>query len=504
MTNAPRSLLWIIAIYCFSVLTLFHATAWSMVSTWSRSETYTHGFLIVPISLWLIWRQRAMFASLPTDRSYLAFALLICSILGWIVSSLVDVLVLQHLALICILVFGVLSIVGHTWGRLLAFPLGYLFLAVPMGEDLIPPLMEFTASSTVWLIQQTGIPVYREGLFFSLPSGNWSVIEACSGSRYLIASVTLGLLYAHLSYRSLSRKTVFVIASIIVPIAANSLRAYIIVMLGHLSDMKIATGVDHLIYGWVFFGLVIFLLFWIGSFWRDSDGFTELPENFSGAVEKVYSPSRALIWMLVLLLFVGLGQVVVKRVNSSSPVISSSPLVSPVSTPEWLKTSDISWDWAPINLASDRKIAQFYKSGEQTTALYLYQYLNQKQGAELVGSSNKFVVLKGGWKIASKVRSEITVGGYSADVDQVHLRSGSQELFVWSWYRIGKRYTANTYVAKALEALERFKPEPGGSARIVIATSATDWSVAQSTLSSFLESNLPAIESTLDSGIGGL
>ncbi len=47
---------------------------------------------------------------------------------------------------------------------------------------------------------------------------------------------------------------------------ANTLRAYIIVMLGHFSDMKVATGADHLIYGWVFFGLVMFLLFWIGGF----------------------------------------------------------------------------------------------------------------------------------------------------------------------------------------------------------------------------------------------
>src|SRR5205823_2344152 len=42
-----------------------------------------------------------------------------------------------------------------------------------------------------------------------------------------------------------------------------------IVMIGHLSGMELATGVDHIIYGWLFFGLVMFIMFWVGSFWRE-------------------------------------------------------------------------------------------------------------------------------------------------------------------------------------------------------------------------------------------
>ena len=36
-----------------SILTLYRDTAWSMVDIWSRSETFTHGFLVPPIVLWL-------------------------------------------------------------------------------------------------------------------------------------------------------------------------------------------------------------------------------------------------------------------------------------------------------------------------------------------------------------------------------------------------------------------------------------------------------------------
>src|SRR6185436_6553542 len=69
--------------------------------------------------------------------------------------------------------------------------------------------------------------------------------------------------------RSLARRVAFVAASMVVPIVANWLRAYMIVMIGHLSGMKYAVGVDHLIYGWVFFGVVMALLFWVGSHWRE-------------------------------------------------------------------------------------------------------------------------------------------------------------------------------------------------------------------------------------------
>jgi exosortase/archaeosortase family protein len=83
--------------------------------------------------------------------------------------------------------------------------------------------------------------------------------------------VTVGVLFAYLSYRQRWKQVLFVVASVVVPILANWLRAYMIVMIGHLSDMKFAAGVDHIIYGWVFFGVVMLLLFWIGSFWRDDD-----------------------------------------------------------------------------------------------------------------------------------------------------------------------------------------------------------------------------------------
>lgn len=251
------------------ILIIFYDVTESIVSTWIRSETYAHGFLIFPFSFYMIWKKRA---SLYDLTHYPEFKwLMVLSLLGfgWLLGSLSSVLVVKQFALVSMIPIVVCALMGFRFAWSIAFPLAYLFFAIPVGESLIPPLIDFTADFTVGALQLTGIPVYREGSFFSIPSGNWSVVEACSGLRYLIASVTLGTLYAYLTYTRWLKRLIFIIFAIIVPIIANGLRAYLIVITGHLSDMKLAVGVDHLICGWVFFGLVMLLLFWIGSFWRE-------------------------------------------------------------------------------------------------------------------------------------------------------------------------------------------------------------------------------------------
>src|SRR5687768_1518128 len=254
-----------------AILLGYHETTWSMISTWGRSDTFAHGFLIFPFSAYLIWGQRKRLTALSSQPNPMALLALAGLGFSWLLATLASVQVFAQFLMIAMIPVSVWAILGNRIVTALAFPLAYLLLAVPFGDALIPPLIDFTADFTVTALQLTGIPVYREGSFFTIPSGNWSVVEACSGLRYLIASFTLGALYAYLTYRSIKRRLVFIALSLIVPIVANGIRAYLIVMTGHLSDMQLAVGIDHLVYGWVFFGFVMLVLFWIGSFWREDE-----------------------------------------------------------------------------------------------------------------------------------------------------------------------------------------------------------------------------------------
>ena len=115
----------------------------------------------------------------------------------------------------------------YRWRVRFAFPLLFLFFCVPFGEFIMPRLMQWTADITV--MGCAPCPVFRcirKGLQFVIPSGHWSVVEACSGIRYLIASVCVGVLFAYLNYNSWKRRVLFVIAAAaMVPLVANWLRA---------------------------------------------------------------------------------------------------------------------------------------------------------------------------------------------------------------------------------------------------------------------------------------
>ena len=202
-------------------LGLFWPTAWSMVETWWQRETFTHGFLVVPITLWLIWHRRRHLAAVVPTASWFGYAAFLMAALGWLAGYLADVRVVAQFGLIGMLVGGIWATLGDQAVRQMIFPLGFLFFAVPVGEALIPPLMEFTADFTVGMLRLTGIPVYRDGLFFSIPSGNWSVVEGCSGVRYVIASLTLGVIYAYLTYQSWWRRLIFILASALVPVQVS-------------------------------------------------------------------------------------------------------------------------------------------------------------------------------------------------------------------------------------------------------------------------------------------
>lgn len=253
------------------ILLLHRDTAATMVSIWLRSETFAHAILVPPISLWLIWRQRERLAALtPSPQPWLLLPLAGAAVL-WLLADLVVVNAAAQFALVFMLILAVPAVLGLQVTGVILFPLLFLLFSVPFGEFMLPAMMEWTADFVVMSLQLTGVPVFREGLHFVIPSGNWSVIDECSGVRYLMASFMVGAMFAYLNYRSYRKRAVFMLVSIAVPIVANWLRAYFIVMLAHLSGNKLATGVDHILYGWVFFGVIILIMFVVGSRWSEPD-----------------------------------------------------------------------------------------------------------------------------------------------------------------------------------------------------------------------------------------
>ncbi len=476
-------------------------TAAGMVSIWARSDTFMHGFVIAPFALWLVLRLRDRIATLAPKPAYSALPLVAAAGLAWSAGSLAVVDVVSQFALVAMLVLAVPSLMGWKVTRMLMFPLGFLFFMVPFGEFLLPPLMTWTADFTVAAVRASGVPVYQDGLEFVLPSGRWSVVEACSGVRYLIASVVVGSLYAYLSYRSAWRRATFVAASIVVPIVANWIRAYLIVMLGHLSNNTIAVGVDHLIYGWIFFGVVLLLLFWVGSLWReDISGPAATPAPAVAIAEGVWGWTAALPALGAFAVLVAIWPLAVHEFarNDDANVPDLAAIEAP---PSWTMASGTRLpDWTPRFVGAPATSRTTYRRGENEVGLYIAYYRNQRKGHEVVSSANALVASddpRYRVRVATLAKPQLARG--PAEVrEAVIVSADGTQLVTWRWYWAGGRTTTSDIVAKILGLWERLRGHGDDGAIIIVSTPAATVQEARKVLASFVEDAYPGLALALE------
>ena len=431
---------------------LFLDTTLSMMNVWIVNETFTHGFLIFPISIWMIWKKRALINRVSFLPSPIPLLAILPLLLVWLLSVIIDVKSVQQLSMIALLPPLIWALCGLSVLRMILFPLFYLFFAVPIGQGLIPPLMEFTATFTVRMIELSGIPIYRDGLYFTLPSGNWSVVEECSGVRYLIASLALGTIYSYVSYTRFHKRLIFFLLAIIVPIIANGLRAYMIVMIGHFSSMKYAVGADHLLYGWVFFGIVIFIMFYIGSFWWDDPATESTARPVTRLPKAEATPSRWLVPVTLLLLFAGTRGTAYGLLLPPEEILTPDYLRVPSQLQEWYRTEQRAYDWSPKFKNPDEHENIIYSDGSRTVNLDIGFFAYQRQGAEAVSSLNRLTnPYQGEWTLIS---SKPLITG-TQDVREVEIQKAAQKILVWSWYRIGDQPVAKAYKAKLYEGYNK-------------------------------------------------
>ncbi|NTV70727.1 MAG: exosortase A [Azonexaceae bacterium] len=447
----------------------YWGTLEAMAEIWWRSETYTHGLIVPPIAIWLIWRDRQRPAAMQPRATIWAALPLACFVFLWLLGDLTAVNALTQFAVIGLLVMSVMALIGWQASKTLLFPLLFLFFALPIGDFLLPRLMEWTADFTVLALRLSGIPVFREGQNFVIPSGNWSVVEACSGVRYLIASLTVGTLYAYLTYTSLTRRLTFILVSLLVPILANWLRAYMIVMLGHLSGNKLAAGVDHLIYGWIFFGVVIVIMFAIGARWAE-------PVRNPRQVNTLMStnprkPLHSWLIMTALASIVTAGPVYdgILRQSNTDGVIK---LGMPTSTGSWHAESP-GIDWQPRFENPSAELHSAYRTPNTWVGLYIAYYRNQDYDRKLVTSTNVLVTSSDPlWQSIRNRQARASIGESEVAIRESELlkKQGmtDERYIVWQLYWINGHLTTSDIEAKWLTAWSMLTGGGDDSAAVIL------------------------------------
>jgi len=438
--------------------------------------------------LYLVWRRRAQLADVPLAASWLGFVAVVVLSLAWSVARAANVQVAEQLAAVWLVPAVVVAVVGVPAARVIAFPLAYLTFAVPFGEVLIPWLMDWTAAFTVAALKLTGIPVFREGLYFSIPSGDFEVAKACSGIRYLIACSALGILYAYFAYRSWRKRAIFVAVSLVAPIVANGIRAYLIVIIAHLSSMRLAVGADHLVYGWLFFGLLVAVLFWVGNRFEDPRQAADSPAQASAKPHAPLVLAGAAV-LAVALTGVGPYWFAAARADSrAAGRVVGFPMVDGWVGPEGAE---------PIWYASTpgrRELRASYARGAARVELDLFVYDVQVEGVEMVGAAGALLQAGRAQFLESREAEPLPTG---LAPREIVARERAGERVFWYWYVVeGARTTSDSY-AKVLEAWHALVHGAQESVLIVLTTHAHDATDARAALDEFARQALARIEDCL-------
>jgi EpsI family protein len=322
----------------------------------------------------------------------------------------------------------------------------------------------------------------------------------------------VGTLYAYLMYRSNRRRIVFMGVSLLIPLLANWVRAYLIVLLGHLSDNRVATGVDHLIYGWLFFGLVIFLLFAAGLRWSE-------PPAVPGAVP-ASAGTRAPVEGGALhqargTLAVAAGLILVAAMppwfmhdlaRRESTVLPA--LAAPAALAQgWSAVAaDPGAEWKPrLDNPAALVEATYRKDGLPPVALVVAYYRHQ-DGLRKLSDANMLLAQSADkrWSRIAEGRRHLAVAPQSVDLRTAELRRRDElgsgrdsSVSAWQVYWVGGRFTSSDAMAKAYVALDRLLGRGDDAAELVLSVSGTAPAAADQALQSFVDDNFGVIDALL-------
>ncbi|WP_052260642.1 exosortase A [Photobacterium gaetbulicola] len=346
-----------------------------MISIWGASKTYEHGFLIIPICLWVAWLQRHQFMTQPQSIAWLPIFLLPLPNLLWLIGYAADIALFEHVAAVTSFQLILWAMLGTPRAKVMWFPICYLVFCIPFGEQLIAPLQQITANLAIFFLQLANIPALHEGLSITIPNGHFFVAEACSGIRFLISSLALGCLFAYFQFTKVWKRLAFIGFSFIFPIIANGIRAAGIIMIGYYTDMAHATGADHLIYGWVFFSIIIFCIFLVANRFADP---LPTPGKRSAPIPVINVPATKAVGLTtVLLLSFALWG---KNITLSEEDILATPPMIDDSHPAKDTTWGITFPHASKTLLATNPVTDTY--------YYTARYSLWQPKGELISSEN--------------------------------------------------------------------------------------------------------------------
>jgi exosortase A len=484
-----RPALMVIGIASLVFGVLFQRDIDGAVRVWVDSTAYNHCFLILPLIGFLVWERRAIIASVSPRPTLWPLLLMPLLSAVWLIAAILDIQEGRQLTIVAMFEIILLVTLGPRLVRLLLAPCLFLFFLVPSGAVLVPSLQKITADITVAGLHALHIPVYSDGFMIEIPEGSFEVAEACAGLRFLIASSVFGCFFAVVMYRSLVKRALFILLSIAAPIAANGLRALGIIVLAHLEGSAAAVEADHILYGWLFFTLVIMILIGIGmTFAQKAD--RTAPVDVVGWSKS--SSWRFAVALVAAVLLAAAGPAYAARLDALDPRFPLPDARAPAVEPPWRIITDKNPSWRPAVYGANREfLDEFQGAGSDRVIRYVALYQLRVVGNTLTTTENRLVDnLR--WHITEYGRAELSLDGRRSTVTTAEIVGGSHRRLVWSFYVVDGQISVGLMATKLLQARAVLLQREPVAALVAISASMDDPShPAEEQLTRFLAASRP-------------
>ncbi|WP_114951100.1 exosortase A [Sphingosinicella terrae] len=426
-----------------ALLLLFRREIAELATIWWNSSTFNHCLLIVPIIGWLVWQRLPELRRLRPAAWAPGLLLVAAGGGAWLLGEAGGLAIARHAGLLLMLEGLVVALLGRAVALGLAFPLFYAWFLLPIGEELVPAMQTVTARISMVLLGLVGVPAHLEGIFVTIPTGYFEVAEACAGVKFLVAMVALGALVGNVCFRSWRRRIAFMAVSVAVPILANGIRAWGTIYIAHLTSTDFAADFDHVVYGGIFFAIVIALILGLG--WRFFDrGVGEPwfdPEALSQGRRVPIVPTVAAALALAALPVAW---------SSAIAATGTQPVAADFALPEvpgWQRVAPGA-DWRPTYAGADLfRMARYRDARGREVDLAVAAYARQGEGGELIRIGQGAAPSGSGWAWTAAAAAPL-----NGRAERIASHGVVRE--VVSFYRVGDIVTGSGLGVK-LETMRR-------------------------------------------------
>jgi len=456
LQKKPKALACFVA-FITSFAFLYHDIFRNLIRDWAASdENYSHGFLIVPIALYFVWERRNRLAEAQCRPSNLGLIVVFGSLSVLLLGLLGSELFLTRISMLGTLGGTILFLYGWQHLRILALPLMFLLLMIPLPriifDQIVFPLQLVASYLAEMILSAFNVPVLREGNLIVLAHSTLEVAEACSGIRSLISLLTLGIVYGYMMDPRRSMRIALAIGTIPVAIIANGFRVAGTGLAAQYYGAKAAEAFFDTFSGWILFTVAFFLLFglyrllvWIAPLNVQPSQNAPLEEVTRGPVEHT-SLARAMIITIALIV----ATIVIGETATTDAVAIREPLYKmALQAGKWQgKPAEEINSQILATIGVDEYLSRFYfNSGHTQVHLYVGYYASQREGDTI--HSPKNCLPGAGWLPVKYDQIVIEVAGRAPiEVNQYVIQKGLEKQMVLYWYQSHGRVIASEYWAK--------------------------------------------------------